>query len=203
MLYPVPAVLIGCRDKEGRDNLMTAAWAGTICSDPVMVSVSIRRERYSHHIIENTGEFTISLTNRQLARATDFCGVRSGRNTDKFAEMKLTPLESTMISAPGVAQSPVVLECKVKEILRLGSHDMFIAEVVNVSVDGQYLDDNGKLELERADLIAYSHGEYFALGDKIGKFGYSVRKKAGTAGSGTADGRSAKRGAGRKTPRTN
>ena len=108
-----------------------------------------------------------------------------------------------MISAPGVAQSPVVLECKVKEILRLGSHDMFIAEVVNVSVDGQYLDDNGKLELERADLIAYSHGEYFALGDKIGKFGYSVRKKAGTAGSGTADGRSAKRGAGRKTPRTN
>lgn len=203
MLYPVPAVLIGCRDKEGRDNLMTAAWAGTICSDPVMVSVSIRKERYSHHIIENTGEFTISLTNRQLARATDFCGVRSGRNTDKFAEMKLTPLESTMISAPGVAQSPVVLECKVKEILRLGSHDMFIAEVVNVSVDGQYLDDNGKLELERADLIAYSHGEYFALGDKIGKFGYSVRKKAGTAGSGTADGRSAKRGAGRKTPRTN
>jgi flavin reductase (DIM6/NTAB) family NADH-FMN oxidoreductase RutF len=203
MLYPVPAVLIGCRDKEGRDNLMTAAWAGTICSDPVMVSVSIRGERYSHHIIENTGEFTISLTNRQLARATDFCGVRSGRNTDKFAEMKLTPLESTMISAPGVAQSPVVLECKVKEILRLGSHDMFIAEVVNVSVDGQYLDDNGKLELERADLIAYSHGEYFALGDKIGKFGYSVRKKAGTAGSGTADGRSAKRGAGRKTPRTN
>ena len=177
MLYPVPAVLIGCRDKEGRDNLMTAAWAGTICSDPVMVSVSIRGERYSHHIIENTGEFTISLTNRQLARATDFCGVRSGRNTDKFAEMKLTPLESTMISAPGVAQSPVVLECKVKEILRLGSHDMFIAEVVNVSVDGQYLDDNGKLELERADLIAYSHGEYFALGDKIGKFGYSVRKK--------------------------
>ena len=203
MLYPVPAVLIGCRDKEGRDNLMTAAWAGTICSDPVMVSVSIRKERYSHHIIENTGEFTISLTNRQLARATDFCGVRSGRNTDKFAEMKLTPLESTMISAPGVAQSPVVLECKVKEILRLGSHDMFIAEVVNVSVDGQYLDDNGKLELERADLIAYSHGVYFALGDKIGKFGYSVRKKAGTAGSGTADGRSAKRGAGRKTPRTN
>ena len=203
MLYPVPAVLIGCRDKEGRDNLMTAAWAGTICSDPVMVSVSIRGERYSHHIIENTGEFTISLTNRQLARATDFCGVRSGRNTDKFAEMKLTPLESTMISAPGVAQSPVVLECKVKEILRLGSHDMFIAEVVNVSVDGQYLDDNGKLELERADLIAYSHGEYFALGDKIGKFGYSVRKKAGTAGSGTADGRSAKRGTGRKTPRTN
>lgn len=198
MLYPVPAVLIGCRDKEGRDNLMTAAWAGTICSDPVMVSVSIRGERYSHHIIENTGEFTISLTNRQLARATDFCGVRSGRNTDKFAEMKLTPLESTMISAPGVAQSPVVLECKVKEILRLGSHDMFIAEVVNVSVEEQYLDDKGRLELEKADLIAYSHGEYFALGDKIGKFGYSVRKKTASAGSGAAGGRGKNRSHSRK-----
>lgn len=198
MLYPVPAVLIGCRDKEGRDNLMTAAWAGTICSDPVMVSVSIRGERYSHHIIENTGEFTISLTNRQLARATDFCGVRSGRNTDKFAEMKLTPLESTMISAPGVAQSPVVLECKVKEILRLGSHDMFIAEVVNVSVDEQYLDGKGKLELEKADLIAYSHGQYFALGDKIGKFGYSVRKKTASAGSGAAGGRGRNRSHSRK-----
>ena len=199
MLYPVPAVLIGCRDKEGRDNLMTAAWAGTICSDPVMVSVSIRGERYSHHIIENTGEFTISLTNRQLARATDFCGVRSGRNTDKFAEMKLTPLESTMISAPGVAQSPVVLECKVKEILRLGSHDMFIAEVVNVSVDEQYLDDKGKLELEKADLIAYSHGEYFALGDKIGKFGYSVRRKPEAAGAGRAGAGGKNRPASRKS----
>ena len=137
MLYPLPVVLVGCRDKEGKDNLMTAAWAGTICSNPVMVSVSIRKERFSHHIIENTGEFTISLTTRSLARATDYCGVRSGRDTDKFREMKLTPLESEKIGAPGVAQSPVVLECRVKEILRLGSHDMFIAEVVNVSVDEQ------------------------------------------------------------------
>lgn len=189
MLYPVPAVLIGCRDREGKDNLMTAAWTGTVCSDPVMVSVSIRKERYSHHIIEEAREFTISLTTRSLTRAADFCGVRSGRNTDKFREMKLTPLESHKIEAPGVAQSPVVLECKVKEILRLGSHDLFIAEVVNVSVDEQYLDDSGRLELEKADLIAYSHGEYFALGEKIGKFGYSVRKKTAATESGNAGGR--------------
>ena len=178
MLYPVPAVLVGCRDEEGRDNLMTAAWAGTICSDPVMVSVSIRKERFSHAIIENTGEFTISLTTTGLARAADFCGVRSGRDTDKFREMKLTPLESSKIRAPGVAESPVVLECRVKEILRLGSHDMFIAEVVNVSVDERYLNEKGRLELEKADLIAYSHGEYFALGKKIGKSGYSVRRRS-------------------------
>ena len=178
MLYPVPAVLVGCRDEEGRDNLMTAAWAGTICSDPVMVSVSIRKERFSHAIIENTGEFTISLTTTGLARAADFCGVRSGRDTDKFREMKLTPLESSKIRAPGVAESPVVLECRVKEILRLGIYDLFIAEVVNVSVDERYLNEKGRLELEKADLIAYSHGEYFALGKKIGKFGYSVRRRS-------------------------
>jgi flavin reductase (DIM6/NTAB) family NADH-FMN oxidoreductase RutF len=178
MLYPLPAVMISCADEEGRSNIMTAAWAGTICSDPVMVSVSIRKERFSHAIIENTGEFTISLTTTGLARAADFCGVRSGRDTDKFREMKLTPLESSKIRAPGVAESPVVLECRVKEILRLGSHDMFIAEVVNVSVDERYLNEKGRLELEKADLIAYSHGEYFALGKKIGKFGYSVRRRS-------------------------
>ena len=177
MLYPVPAVLVGCRDEEERDNLMTAAWAGTICSDPVMVSVSIRKERFSHDIIENTGEFTISLTTTGLARAADYCGVRSGRDVDKFREMKLTKLESAQIRAPGVAESPVVLECRVKQILRLGSHDMFIAEVVNVSVDERFLDEKGRLELEKADLIAYSHGEYFALGKKIGRFGYSVRRR--------------------------
>jgi flavin reductase (DIM6/NTAB) family NADH-FMN oxidoreductase RutF len=177
MLYPVPAVLVGCRDEEGRDNLMTAAWAGTVCSDPVMVSVSIRKERFSHDIIENTGEFTISLTTTGLARAADYCGVRSGRDVDKFKEMKLTKLESAKIRAPGVAESPVVLECRVKQIARLGSHDMFVAEVVNVSVDERFLDGKGRLELEKADLIAYSHGEYFALGKKIGRFGYSVRKR--------------------------
>lgn len=189
MLYPVPAVLVGCRDENGKDNLMTAAWAGTICSDPVMVSVSIRKERYSHDIIEQTGEFTLSLTTTALARATDYCGVRSGRDRDKFSDMNLTPLASTKISAPGVAESPIVLECKVRQIMRLGSHDMFIADVVNVSVDEALLSPNGRLELERADLIAYSHGEYYELGKKIGTFGYSVRKKpvsgkAGSAGKG-------------------
>ena len=177
MLYPVPAVLVGCRDEEGRDNLMTAAWAGTICSDPVMVSVSIRKERFSHAIIENTGEFTISLTTTGLARAADYCGVRSGRDVDKFREMKLKKLESAKIRAPVVAESPVVVECRVRDIVRLGSHDMFIAEVVNVSVDDRFLDEKGRLELEKADLIAYSHGEYFALGKKIGRFGYSVRRR--------------------------
>lgn len=184
MLYPVPAVLIGCRDEEGRDNLMTAAWAGTVCSDPVMVSVSIRKERYSHDIIERTGEFTISLTTRKLTRAADYCGVKSGRDTDKFREMKLTALESLKVGAPGVGESPVVLECRVKEVLHLGSHDMFIAEVVNVSVDERYLNDKGKLELDKADLTAYSHGEYFALGEKLGKFGYSVRKRTDASGGG-------------------
>ena len=182
MLYPLPAVLVGCRDEEGRENLMTAAWAGTVCSDPVMVSVSIRKERYSHDIIERTGEFTLSLTTQKLAYATDYCGVKSGKDTDKFRQMKLTPLESSKISAPGVKESPVVIECKVRQILRLGSHDMFIADVVNVSVDDRYLDENGKLALEKAGLIAYSHGEYFALGEKIGKFGYSVRRKPGKTG---------------------
>ena len=150
MLYPLPAVLIGCRDEEGRDNLMTAAWAGTVCSDPVMVSVSIRKERHSHDIIERTGEFTLSLTTQKLAFATDYCGVKSGRDTDKFREMKLTPLESAGIS---------------------------------VNVDDEYLDENGRLVLEKAGLIAYSHGEYFTLGEKIGKFGYSVRRKPGKAGN--------------------
>lgn len=198
MLYPVPAVLVGCRDENGKDNLMTAAWAGTVCSDPVMVSVSIRKERYSHDIIEQTGEFTLSLTTNSLAYAADYCGVRSGRDRDKFSDMKLTPLESSKISAPGVAESPVVLECKVIHILRLGIHDMFIAEVVNVSVDERYLSPSGKLELERADLIAYSHGEYYELGKKIGKFGYSVRKKPVSAKAGSAGKGVKKRSAGRK-----
>lgn len=202
MLYPVPAVLVGCRDENGKDNLMTAAWAGTVCSDPVMVSVSIRKERYSHDIIEQTGEFTLSLTTNSLAYATDYCGVRSGRDRDKFSDMKLTPLESSKISAPGVAESPVVLECRVSQILRLGSHDMFIAEVVNVSVDERYLSPNGKLELERADLIAYSHGEYYELGKKIGKFGYSVRKKPVSAKAGSAGKGVKKRSSGRKKGQT-
>lgn len=183
MLYPIPAVLVSCADEEGNANVMTAAWAGTICSDPVMVSVSIRKERYSHDIIARTGEFVISLTNRKLAKAADFVGVRSGQQIDKFSlegDLKLTKLPSKHIKAPGIAESPVCLECKVKQIIPLGSHDMFIAEVLSTDIDDAFLDENGRFDLGKADLIAYNHGEYFALGEKLGKFGYSVRKKKTT-----------------------
>lgn len=180
MLNPVPAVMISCADEEGNANVMTAAWAGTVCSDPVMVSVSIRKERYSHAMIEKTGEFVINLTTRKLAKVTDFVGVRSGRDIDKFAlegDLKLTKEPSKIVKAPCIAESPLCLECKVRQIIPLGSHDMFIAEVVSTNVDEKLLDENGRLDLEKADLIAYAHGEYYGLGKKLGKFGYSVQKK--------------------------
>ena len=180
MLYPVPAVLVSCADDEGHKNVMTAAWAGTICSDPVMLSVSIRKERYSHELITKSGEFVVNLTNKKLAKATDYVGVKSGRNVDKFAltgDLKLTPCPSKIIKAPGIAESPVSLECKVVNVLELGSHDMFIAEVVSTDIDDKYLDQNGRFDLAAADLIAYSHGEYYSLGEYLGKFGYSVKKK--------------------------
>ena len=178
MLYPAPPVMVSCMDEEGRANIMTAAWAGTLCSDPVMVSVAIRPERYSHDIIERTGEFVISLTTRKLVFAADFCGVRSGRNVDKFEYLHLTKEPSLLVKPPGIGESPVCLECRVREIKRLGLHDLFIADVVSVSVDDAYLDEKGRLALEKADLAAYSHGEYYALGDLLGKFGFSVRKDA-------------------------
>ena len=180
MLYPVPAVLVSCADEDGRANVMTAAWAGTICSDPVMLSVSIRKERYSHAIIKRTGEFVVSLTTEKLAKVTDFVGVRSGKDIDKFAlegDLKITKSPSKFVKAPGIAESPVCLECKVKQILELGSHDMFIAEVLSTDIDEQYLDENEKFDLSAAGLIAYSHGEYYTLGTLLGKFGYSVKKK--------------------------
>lgn len=180
MLNPVPAVMISCADKDGNANVMTAAWVGTICSDPVMISVSIRKERYSHHMIKETGEFVINLTSRSLCKVTDFVGVRSGKDIDKFnleGDLKITKQLSKVVSCPSILESPVCLECKVKEILELGTHDMFIAEVVATGVDDKYLDENGRLDLQKADLIAYSHGEYYSLGNKLGKFGYSVQKK--------------------------
>jgi flavin reductase (DIM6/NTAB) family NADH-FMN oxidoreductase RutF len=180
MLYPVPAVLVCCADENGRANVMTAAWAGTICSDPVMLSVSIRKERFSHDIIKRTGEFTVCLTTEAMAKAVDYVGVRSGRDIDKFAlegELKLTKIPSEKIAAPAVAESPVCLECVTKQILELGSHDMFIAEVVCSNVDPRYLDENGRFDLSKAGLLAYSHGEYYGLGAFLGKFGYSVKKK--------------------------
>lgn len=177
MLYPLPVVMVSCNRKGEKPNIVTVAWTGTICSDPAMVSISVRPERYSHDIIEETGEFVINLVTKDLTYATDYCGVRSGRDVDKFKEMNLTPLHSKMIDAVGIEESPVNIECKVVEVKKLGSHDMFIAEVVNVTVDDRYMDENNKFNLNDSDLVAYSHGEYFTLGEKIGTFGYSVRKK--------------------------
>lgn len=177
MLYPLPVVMVSCNRKGEKPNIVTVAWTGTICSDPAMVSISVRPERYSHDIIEETGEFVINLVTKDLTYATDYCGVRSGRDVDKFKEMNLTPLPSKMIDAVGIEESPVNIECKVVEVKKLGSHDMFIAEVVNVTVYDRYMDENNKFNLNDSDLVAYSHGEYFTLGEKIGTFGYSVRKK--------------------------
>ena len=177
MLYPLPAVMVSVSDGEGNDNIITVAWAGTVCTNPPMVSISVRPSRFSYDMLRKTGEFVINLTTEKLAYATDYCGVRSGRDVDKFKEMKLTPSKSKTIAAPGIAESPVSLECKVKQIIELGSHDMFLAEVTAVSVDPKYMDEKGKFHLNDIGLTAYSHGEYFKLGEKIGSFGYSVKKK--------------------------
>lgn len=177
MLYPVPAVMVSCGRENEKPNIITLAWVGTICSDPAMVSISVRPERYSYDIIKETGEFVINLTTKELTYATDYCGVKSGRDIDKFKEMKLTPSLSQTVKAPGIEESPVNIECKVVEIKPLGSHHMFIAEVTGVTVDEKYMDENGKFDLNSIGLTAYSHGEYISLGEKIGKFGYSVQKK--------------------------
>lgn len=176
MLYPVPAVMVSCARAGEKPNIITVAWAGTICSDPAMVSISVRKERYSHDIIKDSNEFVINLTTRKLARATDYCGVKSGRDVDKFADMHLTPGKSVKVNAPSIMESPVNIECKVKQIIELGSHDMFIAQVQAVNVDESLIDEKGTLHLENAELLAYSHGKYYTLGDYIGKFGYSVKK---------------------------
>ncbi len=178
MIYPLPAVLVSCGADESEYNVMTASWVGTICSDPAMCYVSIRPERHSYGIIKRTGEFVLNLTNEDLAFATDWCGVRSGKNCNKFAEMRLTPQRGEKVVAPIILESPLSIECKVKQILPLGSHDMFIAEVVNVQADNRFIDaKTGEFQLDKAKLIAYSHGHYHKLGDEIGRFGWSVRKK--------------------------
>lgn len=176
MLYPLPAVLVSCRDEEGRDNMLTLAWAGTICSDPAMVSVSIRPERYSYDIIKRTGEFVINLTTEDLVYATDYCGVKSGRDIDKFKELGLTKLDAKVVNAPLLKESPVNIECKVEQIIPLGSHDMFMAKVVAVSVDESLMDEKGTFHLDAAKPLAYSHGRYYGLAEELGSFGYSVRK---------------------------
>lgn len=175
MLYPLPAVMVSCKADEGRPNIITVAWAGTICSEPPMVSISVRPERYSHDIIKDRGEFVINLVTRNLTRACDWCGVRSGRDYDKFNEMKLTEYVSEYMDTPAISESPVNIYCKVKDMIPLGSHDMFIADVAGITVDESYMDEAGRFDLGATDIIAYSHGEYFVLGEKIGKFGYSVK----------------------------
>ena len=177
MLYPLPAVLVSCSDKKGNDNLLTVAWTGTICSDPAMVSISVRKERYSHQMIKETGEFVINLTTASLVRAVDFCGVRSGRDVDKWTEMNLHKLPAEKVAAPLLEESPVNIECKVTQVLELGTHDMFLAEVVAVHVDDRYMDEKGRFHLNDTDLLAYSHGTYLRLGEELGTFGYSVKKK--------------------------
>lgn len=176
MLYPLPVVMVSVADKDGRNNIITIAWAGTICSNPPMVSISVRPERYSYDIIKETGEFVINLTTKDLTYATDYCGVKSGRDVDKFKEMGLTALPGKEVDAPLIAESPVNIECKVTQVIPLGSHDMFLAEVVAVHVDEKYMDEKGKFHLDKAEPIAYSHGDYLATGELLGTFGYSVKK---------------------------
>ena len=178
MIYPLPAVLVSCGETPEEYNMLTVAWTGTICSDPAMCYISVRPERHSYDIIKRTGEFVINLTTEALARATDWCGVKSGKDVNKWREMGLTPAPASVVKAPLIEESPVSIECRVKQILPLGTHDMFIAEVVNVVVDEEYLDETGKFDMVRAGLMAYSHGEYFTLGKSFGHFGWSVRKKA-------------------------
>ena len=175
MVYPLPAVMVSCGDFDNA-NIITVAWTGTICTNPAMTYISIRPERYSYDIIKNTGEFVINLTTKKLARSTDFAGVRSGRDINKFEALKLTKEKANEINVPLIKESPINIECKVTEIKELGSHHMFIAKVLCVDVDEKYLDKTGRFNMEKCGLIAYSHGQYFELGESLGRFGFSVKK---------------------------
>lgn len=177
MLYPLPVVMVSTADKAGNTNIITVAWAGTICTNPPMLSISVRPERHSYHMIKESMEFVVNLTTEELAYATDYCGVRSGREVDKFKEMHLTPQKASKVKSPLIQESPVNIECKVKEIIELGSHHMFLAEVVAVHAEDSYMNEKNKFELSKAKPIVYSHGEYYGIGKLLGNFGYSVRKK--------------------------
>lgn len=179
-IYPIPAVMVSCGTME-KSNIITVAWTGILNTNPAMCYISVRPERYSHDIIKENGEFAINLTTRQLAYATDWCGVKSGRDVDKFKEMKLTKEKANIISVPLIKESPVSVECKVNEIVPLGSHDMFVAEIVAIDADEKYIDEKGAFDISKCDLIAYANGGYYPLESKIGKFGYSVQKKSKTA----------------------
>lgn len=178
MLYPLPAVMVSCANAAGEKDIVTVAWAGTVCTNPPMLSISLRPERHSYHIIRESGEFVVNLVTSRLQRACDWCGVRSGRDYDKWAECRLTADPAAQLElAPAIAESPVNIECRVRDVLELGSHHLFLADVVAVQVEEGLLDARGKLDLARANLTAYSHGEYFELGRRLGSFGYSVRKR--------------------------
>ena len=177
MIYPIPAVMVSVTDGKGQDDIITVAWTGTICTNPPMAYISVRPERFSYHMIKETGEFVINLTTEELAAATDYCGVRSGRDVDKFKETGLTREKADIVKAPMIKEAPVSIECRVKEIRELGSHHMFMAKVVNIMVDDDYMEDNGRFALEKTNPLIYSHGGYYETGKKLGTFGYSVRKK--------------------------
>ncbi len=179
MLYPLPAVMVTVGNNPENYNIITIAWTGTICSDPPMLYISVRKGRHSYSVLKETGEFVINLTTKDLAYATDWCGVRSGRQFDKFKEMHLTPGKAKVVSAPIIEESPVNIECKVTEVVELGTHDMFMAKVVNVKADEEYINEKtGSFALNKAKPICYSHGNYYEVGKRIGKFGYAVEKKS-------------------------
>lgn len=179
MIYPVPAVMVSCGSEPSEYNIITVSWVGTICTNPAMCYISVRPERHSYSIIKKNMEFVINLTTKELAYATDWCGVNSGKDYRKFSETKLTPGKSTLVNAPTIEESPLCIECRVKEVIGLGSHDMFIADVVNVQAEEKYIDpETGAFHLENAGLLAYNHGKYYELGEFVGKFGWSVKKKS-------------------------
>lgn len=178
MIYPLPAIMVSCGSTPEEQNVFTASWVGTICSDPAMCYVSIRPERHSYDIVKRNMEFTLNLTTEELARATDWCGVRSGRDYNKFEEMNLTPCQGVKVSAPYIEESPISIECRVKEIIKLGTHDMFIADVLNVIADERFINpDTGAFDMKQAGLLVYAHGGYYTMGELIGTFGWTVKKK--------------------------
>ena len=174
--YPIPAVMVSSGNME-KSNIITVAWTGILCTNPAKVYISIRPERYSYNIIKESKEFVINLTNKELAFATDWCGVKSGRDVDKFKEMKLTKQKANFVNCPMIKESPVSVECKVTEIKELGSHHIFIADVLGINADDKYMDENGAFDISKCNLIAYANGGYYCLGEKVGKFGFSVKKK--------------------------
>lgn len=178
MVYPAPAALVTCGSTPEEWNMLTVAWTGTICTNPAMLYISVRPERYSYPLIVSNMEFTLNLTTDEMVRATDWAGVRSGRDNDKWAVTGLTPVKGEMVNSPSIAESPLSIECRVKEILHLGSHDMFISDVLCIRADDRYIDrETGEFSLKKANLMAYVHGGYYSLGDLLGKFGFSVKKR--------------------------